>query len=97
MLKLSGTSSGKNNKSCRIIHHESKKIGFHFSDFSMIFYAIYKKRPNHFTIGVNLLQGGPRKESVFCNVVPRGAAGGAPVKFRPVGRRSSPGEGGEEV
>jgi hypothetical protein len=38
------------------------------------------------------LQQGPWKESVFRNVVPGGAAGAAPVKFRPVGRRSSPGK-----
>jgi hypothetical protein len=93
MKKIKGISSGKNNKSCRIFHHKSNKI----SDFSMILYAIYKNEAIHFTIGVNLLQGGPRKESVFCNVVPRGAAGAAPVQFWPVGRRSSPGEGGEEV
>jgi hypothetical protein len=30
MQKLSGISSGQNNKSCRIIHHESNKIGFAF-------------------------------------------------------------------
>jgi hypothetical protein len=30
MQKLSGISSGKNNKSCRIIHHEPNKIGFAF-------------------------------------------------------------------
>jgi hypothetical protein len=30
MQKLSGISSGKNNKSCRIIHHESNKICFAF-------------------------------------------------------------------
>jgi hypothetical protein len=30
MQKLSGISSDKNNKSCRIIHHESNKIGFTF-------------------------------------------------------------------
>jgi hypothetical protein len=28
MQKLSGTSSGKNNKSCRIFHNESKKTEF---------------------------------------------------------------------
>jgi hypothetical protein len=50
------------------------KLVLHFYDFSTIFYAIYKKQPNHFTIGVNLLQGGPRKDSGFCNVV-LGAAG----------------------
>jgi hypothetical protein len=30
MQKLSATSSGKNNKSCGIFHHESNKIGFAF-------------------------------------------------------------------
>jgi hypothetical protein len=30
MQKLSGISSGQNNKSCRIIHCEPKKIGFEF-------------------------------------------------------------------
>jgi hypothetical protein len=30
MHKLAGASSGKNNKSCRIIHHESSKISFIF-------------------------------------------------------------------
>jgi hypothetical protein len=30
MQKLTGISSGKNNKSCRIIHHESNKTGFTF-------------------------------------------------------------------
>jgi hypothetical protein len=30
MQKLTVTSSGKNNKSCGIVHHESKKIGFAF-------------------------------------------------------------------
>jgi hypothetical protein len=50
MQKLTGISSGKNNKSCRIIHHESNKIGFAFFRFSTIFYAIYKNQPNHNTI-----------------------------------------------
>jgi hypothetical protein len=30
MQKLSGTSSGKNNRSCGIFYHESIKIGFAF-------------------------------------------------------------------
>jgi hypothetical protein len=74
MQKLSGISSVKNNKSCGIIHIESNKIGFAFSDFSTILYTIYKKQPTGFTIGVTLLQGGPRKDLLFCNVAP-GAAG----------------------
>jgi hypothetical protein len=35
------------------------KLVLHFSNFSMIFYTIYKKQPKGFTIGVNLLQLGP--------------------------------------
>jgi hypothetical protein len=33
MQKLTGISSGQNNKSCRIIHHESNKIGPAFLGF----------------------------------------------------------------
>jgi hypothetical protein len=71
MQNLSGTSSGKNNKSCSIFHNESNKISFAFFDVSTIFYAIYKKQQNHFTIGVTLSQLGPRKDLLFCNVAPR--------------------------
>jgi hypothetical protein len=85
--KLSGISSCKNNKSCRIFHHESKKMVLRFSDFSTIFYAIYKKQESHFTIGVTLLQGGPQKESFSCNVVP---GGGRPARLGQFRRGSSP-------
>jgi hypothetical protein len=60
----------------------------------MIFYAIYKKQPNHFTIGVNLLQGGPRKEIFFCNVAPGWPASGGPAKFRLTAGLGRPGTGG---
>jgi hypothetical protein len=46
----------------------------HFSGFSVIFYAIYKKQGNGNTIGVTLLQEGPWKDLFFCNVA-LGAAG----------------------
>jgi hypothetical protein len=59
MQKLTGNSSGKNNKRCGIFHHESKKLVSHFSDLSSIFYAIYKKQENHFAIGVITLQKDP--------------------------------------
>jgi hypothetical protein len=52
-----------------------KKLVSNFSDFSTMFYAIYKKQGNHFTIGVTLLLGSPRKESFFCNVAPGRPAG----------------------
>jgi hypothetical protein len=69
----------------------------HFSDFSMIFYAIYKKQPNHITIGVNLLQGGPRKDLFFCNVVPGARAAVRFAGIRRARRRSWPGEDGGRV
>jgi hypothetical protein len=50
------------------------KLVFHFSEFYTIFYTIYKKQPKHFYYLSYQLQGGPRKELLFCNVVP-GAAG----------------------
>jgi hypothetical protein len=50
MKKLKGINSGQNNKSCRIIHHEAKKLALDFSDFSVIFYAIDKNQPGGFTI-----------------------------------------------
>jgi hypothetical protein len=60
--------------------------------FSVIFYTIYNNQEITFTIGVHLLQQGPWKDFGFRNVVPWGAAGAAPVKFRPVGRRCSLGK-----
>jgi hypothetical protein len=41
------------------------KLVLHISDFSVIFYAIYKNQQTHFTILVALLQGGPRKVLAF--------------------------------
>jgi hypothetical protein len=49
-----------------------EKLDLHFSDFPVIFYAIYKNQEITSTIGVHLLQGGPRKATGFCNVAPRG-------------------------
>jgi hypothetical protein len=45
------------------------KLSFYFSDFSTIFYTIYKNQQRHFTISVTNLQAGPRKEILLCNVV----------------------------
>jgi hypothetical protein len=59
MQKLSGTSSGKNNKSCEIFHHKTKKLSLHFSDFSTIFYTIYKNQQNGYTIWESFLQQDP--------------------------------------
>jgi hypothetical protein len=43
MQKLLGTSSGKNNKSCRIFHNESNKIGFAFFWFFCDFLRILQE------------------------------------------------------
>jgi hypothetical protein len=42
----------------------------HFSEFSVIFYAIYKNQQFGFTIGVTFLQKGPWKEWKVRNAVP---------------------------
>jgi hypothetical protein len=60
MQKLSGTSS--------VVGYFTRnrtKLVLHFSDLSMIFYAIYKKQESNFTIRVILLRGGPWKETFF--------------------------------
>jgi hypothetical protein len=59
-----------------------KKMVLHFSDFSVIFYAIYKNQEITFTIGVHLLQQGPWKEMFLCNVAPGRPGSGGPAKFR---------------
>jgi hypothetical protein len=48
-------------KSCSISHKESIKIGFAFSDLSMIFYAFYKFQMKCFTIEDSVLQTSPWK------------------------------------
>jgi hypothetical protein len=47
MQKLSVTSSCKNNKSCRIFHNESNKIGFAFFSFFYDFLRIVQSSANH--------------------------------------------------
>jgi hypothetical protein len=69
------------------------KLVLHFSDFSVIFYAIYKNQQTHFTISVALLQGGPRKDPEFCNVVPRRGWPARVGKIRRARRRDWPGKG----
>jgi hypothetical protein len=47
MLKLSGTSSGKNNKSCMIFHNESNKFGFAIFWSFYVFLRIFKDAAIH--------------------------------------------------
>jgi hypothetical protein len=58
------------------------KLVLHFSNFSLIFYEIYKNHEITFTIGVHLLQQGPWKEVLFSNVVLGAAGRRGEAKFR---------------
>jgi hypothetical protein len=49
------------------------KLVSHLSEFSVIFYAIYKNQQNCCTIGVTFLQLRPWKDWNVCNVVPMAA------------------------
>jgi hypothetical protein len=63
MQKLSGTILGKNNKSCRIFHEKSNKIGFDFSDVSTIFYRFYKNQKTHVLFKFQLFT---KTTGIFC-------------------------------
>jgi hypothetical protein len=54
----------------------------HFSDVSVIFYAIYKNQENCNTIGDTLLQKHPRKDTLLCNVTPGVAGRRGEAEFR---------------
>jgi hypothetical protein len=56
MQKLTGISSGQNNKSCRIFRHEPNKIGFAFFRFVYDFIRNLQESGNCNTIGDTLLQ-----------------------------------------
>jgi hypothetical protein len=71
-----------------------KKLVLHFSDFSVIFYAIYKNQEITFTISVALLQQGPWKEIFLCNVVLGAAGRRGLAKFRRGSLRFGRGRGG---
>jgi hypothetical protein len=70
------------------------KLSLHFSDFSVIFYAIYKKQQNSFTIGVVLLQERPWEDFWNCNVVPRVRWPARLAKFRRLAAVPGRGRGG---
>jgi hypothetical protein len=70
-----------------------KKLVLRFSDFSVIFYTIYKKQGTHFTISVALLQQGPWKELWPCNVAPGRGWPARVGKIRRARQRTWPGKG----
>jgi hypothetical protein len=58
------------------------KLGLHFSDFSTIFYEIYKIQHFTTTIGDEVLHRGPWKEGKPYNVAPGVRWPARPAKFR---------------
>jgi hypothetical protein len=89
MQNLTGTSSGNNNKSCRIIHNGSNKIGFAFLWFFYNFIRVFKVSANleetDLWTDPRISQTGPREENLDCNWVPGAMAGGGssiPVRGR---------------
>jgi hypothetical protein len=72
----------------------TKLVSF-FSEFSVIFYTIYKVQQFALTVGVTFSRKGPWKEMQVRNWVPTAAAGaGSPIPARPAALRT--GEGAEE-
>jgi hypothetical protein len=60
------------------------KLDSHFSEFSVIFYAIYKVQQFGSTIGVTFSRKGPWKDLHGCNWVPMAAVGaGFAIPARP--------------
>jgi hypothetical protein len=94
MQKLTGISPGENNKSCRIIHNESNKIGCTFFWFFCAFYAIYKNQPNHKYYLSYPFAGRPSEISFLLQCSPWRPGSGGPAKFRPTAGRGRPGTGG---
>jgi hypothetical protein len=87
------------------------KLGLHFSDFSTIFYRIYKIQQITYTIEVTFCIGPlrslrslqkcprfalrPSERLGTLQCSPRAPAGSGPAKFRRTGGRGRPGAGGE--
>jgi hypothetical protein len=67
----------------------------HFSEFSVIFYAIYKIQQNCVTIGVTFLQLRPWKDSNVCNVAPMAAGRRGLANSGEAGGVLARGRGGE--
>jgi hypothetical protein len=97
MLKLSGTSSGKNNKSCRIFHNETNKIEFAFLCSFYVFLRIFKDAAiHHYYWRWSFAPGSlKRKQTLQCG--PWGAVDGAgdeiPTDYSDGVGRGSCGEG----
>jgi hypothetical protein len=97
MQKLTGISSGQNNKSCRINHHESKKIGFTFFWFFCEFLRNLQESAKGFYSLSWPFAAGTLERTLCLQCSPRGAVAGAAGQFRRARRRSWPGEDGGRV
>jgi hypothetical protein len=99
MQKLSGNSSGKNNKSCSTFHKESNKIGCAFFWFLYEFLRILQDSAKHIDLEEIVLRISPRillidpqDGKLDCNWVPGAmAGGGSSIPAR--GRLGSAGKG----
>jgi hypothetical protein len=89
MQKLSGISSGKNNRSCGIFHHKSNKIGF---TFFCDFLRNLQESANSLYYFSCTFAGRPSERSLLqCS--PWGAGSGGPAAI-PAGDRRIPAEDG---
>jgi hypothetical protein len=77
MRKLTGISSGENNKSCRVTHRGSNKIGFTFFWFFCDFLCNLKESGNHFNYWSSPFAMTTLEKSLCLQCSPRGAVAGA--------------------
>jgi hypothetical protein len=97
MQQLTGTSSGKNNKSCRIFHHKSNKIGFAFFRFVYNFLHNLQETAKALYYWSYHFAGKPSEGflSLQCGPWAAGRRGSGEIPAGVAGVR--PGKGGEEV
>jgi hypothetical protein len=91
--KLTGISSGQNNKSCRIIHNGSKKIGFAFFRFFCDFLRNLQETVKSLHYWSYPFAVRPLKSFSPLQLGPWAPAGGTLAEFRRTGGRVRPGAG----
>jgi hypothetical protein len=93
MQKLTGISSGQNNKSCSIIHNGSNKIGFTFFGISCDFLRNLQESGNHFYYWSSPFAAGTLERNLSLQCGPWRPGSGGPAKFRPTAGQARAGEG----
>jgi hypothetical protein len=91
--KLSGISSGQNNKHCGIFHHESNKIGFTFFWFFCDFLRNLQESGNHFYYWSSPFAVRPLKRIWVLQCSPWGGWPARAGQISAMCRRSPAGEG----